>query len=184
MRKASFTANQPIPTLRLFGPQDVTAALSQEYPDLDSLRMETHAVQAFQTWQDRAYSFTAYRAYHAVDHLDALFYSVEEGQRAFLYATDTGSFPAETWSALSGRSFDVIILEETLGIENYTQHMGFDTFLEHIRRMRAEGMLRPGGLVIAHHLSHSGNPPHARLEAILEPHGVEVAYDGFEINLD
>jgi phosphoribosyl 1,2-cyclic phosphate phosphodiesterase len=117
-----------------------------------------------------------------VDHLESLFYSIDDGRHSFLYATDTGRFPADTWQALAGKTFDVIILEETMGDGLYTQHMGFNTFLEHAQRMRAEGMLRPGGRLIAHHMSHSGNPTHEKLQAIFTPHGVEVAYDGLEIN--
>ncbi len=183
MRGKGFTAQRDIPTLRLYGPREVGEMLAAEHPDLDLLRMESHTVRAFDRWQAGGYHFTAYRAYHAVDHLEALFYSVSDGRRAFLYATDTGSFPADTWQALEGQSFDAIIMEETMGTGVYSQHMGFETFLEHAARMRASGMLRPGGRLIAHHMSHTNNPPHAQVEAILTPHGVEVAYDGLEVIL-
>ena len=118
-----------------------------------------------------------------MESLEAFFYSVNDGKHAFLYATDTGRFPAETRQALAGRSFDVIILEETLGEGKYDQHLGFDSFLEEVQWMRSQGLLRPGGRVIAHHFSHSGNPSHAELEAFFTPHGVEAAYDGLEIML-
>jgi phosphoribosyl 1,2-cyclic phosphate phosphodiesterase len=183
MRKNDFTGGLTIPTLRLFGPREVSTALAQLVPDLSILQMEAHTVHAFDRWQSGPYACSAYRAYHAVDHLESLFYSVDDGQHAFLYATDTGPFPADTWQALAGKSFDVIILEETMGDGNYNQHLGFDTFLEHAQRMREEGMLRPGGRLVAHHLSHSNNPTHEKIEAILCPHGVEVAYDGLEISL-
>jgi phosphoribosyl 1,2-cyclic phosphate phosphodiesterase len=183
MRKGAFTGGTNIPILHLYGPQEVTDALAQTFPDPALPRLETRTVHAFDRWQDGPYSFTAYHAHHAVDFLETLFYSVDDGQHSFLYATDTGSFPADTWQALEGRSFDIIILEETLGDGTYSQHMGFATFFEHAQRMRTSGMLRPSGRLIAHHMSHSGNPTHAKLEAIFSPHGVEVAYDGLEINL-
>jgi phosphoribosyl 1,2-cyclic phosphate phosphodiesterase len=185
MRAPAFTNGRALPTLRLFGPREVTDMLQQTYHDLAPLRLEARRVQAFDHWKEGGYEFTAYRAYHALGYLEALFYSLSDGQHAILYATDTGSFPADTWQALEGKSFDVIILEETLGEADgeYSQHMGIGTCLEHARRMRAAGMLRPGGRLIAHHLSHTRNPTHARLAAILEPHGVEVAYDGMEILL-
>lgn len=183
MRGKAFTGGQSIPNLCLYGPRDISAALEQAYPDLSLLRMETHTVHAFDTWQEGGYFFSAYQAYHAVDYLETLFYSVEDGRHACLYATDTGRFPENTWQALAGKNFDVIILEETLGSGSYTQHMNFETFLEHTGRMRAEGMLRPGGRLIAHHLSHSGNPTHEKVQAILGPYGVEVAYDGLDIQL-
>jgi phosphoribosyl 1,2-cyclic phosphate phosphodiesterase len=182
MRDDTFTNRLPIPTLRLYGPRDVTDGLAKYYPDLRLLRMEAFTVKAFETWQNDGYIFTAYHAYHAVDHLECLFYSVEDGQNAILYATDTGPFPEDTWQALNGKSFDVIIMEETLGPGNYSQHMGFASFAETADKMRALGMLRPGGRLIAHHFSHSGNPTHEKLEAILNPFGAEVAYDGLEVN--
>ena len=183
MRKTDFTSGRSLPTLRLFGPQEVTAALAQRVPDLALLQMEAHTVHAFDCWQSGPYTFSAYQASHAVGYLEALFYSVEDGQHAFLYATDSGPFSADTWQALAGKSFDVIIMEETMGTGKSSSHQGLDSFLEHAQRMRAEGMLRPGGRLIAHHLSHTANPTHEKLEAILCPHGVEVAYDGLEISL-
>ncbi len=183
MRKPDFTAHLRIPTLRLYGPSDVAALFKEAGADLTEMRIELHTVHAFDRWQDNDYTFTAYRAYHGVGYLDALFYSIEDGQHAILYATDTGPFPADTWQALAGRSFDAIILEETLGDESYSQHLSISSHLEHADRMRSEGMLRPGGRIIAHHMSHTANPAHEKLEAILNPHGIEVGYDGMEVRL-
>jgi hypothetical protein len=97
--------------------------------------------------------------------------------------TDTGLLPDETWQALAGKSFDAIIMEETLGSGTYAQHMSFETFRETAARMRSEGLLRPGGRLFAHHFSHSGNPVHEELEAIFAADGVEVAYDGLVVDL-
>jgi phosphoribosyl 1,2-cyclic phosphate phosphodiesterase len=183
MRHANFTGGQPIRTMHVFGPQEVADTLNQLAPDLSLLRLQVSAVHAFDEWQAGGYHITAYRAYHAVDILETLFYSVDDGRHAFLYASDTGLFPDDTWQALQGRTFDAIILEETMGYGSYSQHIGFDTFLEMAGKIRAAGMLRPNGRLIAHHMSHSGNPTHEKVEAILNPHGVEVAYDGLEVVL-
>jgi phosphoribosyl 1,2-cyclic phosphate phosphodiesterase len=201
MRAPSFTARQPLPpcggdealppcggdealpTLALYAPADALAILRQAYPDLDILHLDVHSVGPFENWESGGYQVSSYQAYHAVGRYQCLLYSVDDGQHSFLYATDTGDFPAATWQALAGRSFDVIILEETIGSGEYSQHMNFEHFLEHTHRFRAEGHLRPGGRIIAHHLSHSWNPTHAKVEAVLGPHGVEVAYDGMEVIL-
>lgn len=185
MRGQPFTARLPIPTLNLFGPPDAIQAVHQAYPHLDELRMTAQAVNAFTTWETNGYQMTSYQAYHAIGgELTCLFYSISDGKHNILYATDTGPFPEATWQALSGRVFDVMILEETLGNGTYAAHLGFEGFLDHCRRFTREGLLKPGGRIIAHHLSHSGNPPHAELEAILNPHGVEVAYDGMIVDLE
>ncbi|MBE0696889.1 MAG: metal-dependent hydrolase, partial [Anaerolineaceae bacterium] len=99
MRAKSFTGGQQIPLLKLFGPQEVAAVLSDTYTDLAALHLETQTVHAFDRWENNGYKFSAFHAYHAVGNLEALFYSVDDGQHAFLYATDTGSFPEDTWQA-------------------------------------------------------------------------------------
>jgi phosphoribosyl 1,2-cyclic phosphate phosphodiesterase len=183
MRSDVFTGGRPPPLLHLYGPREVVKALvdNQHAPQEDHL--EVHPVHAFDTWQRGRYSITAYRAYHAVETLEALFYSVEDGQHALLYATDTGSFTQDTRQALLGRSFDVIIMEETMGEGNYEQHLGFASFSKQVQWIHSAGLLRPDGRVIATHFSHSGNPLHEELGTIFNPQGVEVAYDGLEINL-
>lgn len=183
MRRAAFTGGVEIPIMRVFGPQEVTDTLEGMDGDPALMRIETHTVHAFDCWQHRGYTFTAYCAYHAIDTLETLFYSIEDDAHAVLYATDTVPFPEETWQALSGKTFDVVILEETMGAGVYSQHQSFESFVQHAERLRAEGILRPGGRMIAHHMSHSGNPPHEKVEAVLGPHGVEVAYDGLDIRL-
>jgi phosphoribosyl 1,2-cyclic phosphate phosphodiesterase len=183
MRANPFSGILPPPTMHLFGPQDVVAILAEDFPDLTALHLESQTVHAFDTWVCGGYTFTAFHAFHAVESLEALFYSVDDGKHAILYATDTGIFPEDTRQALTGRSFDVIVLEETLGTGKYDQHLGFDTFLEQVQWMRSSGMLRPGGRVIAHHFSHAGNPPHGELEAKLRPFDVEAAYDGLVVEL-
>jgi phosphoribosyl 1,2-cyclic phosphate phosphodiesterase len=183
MRADAFTGKLPPPTLHLYGSRDVAGILNESFPDQTVIHLESHTVRAFESWQSGGYTITAYRAFHAVDSLEALFYSLEDGKHAILYATDTGSFPEDTRQALMGRSFDVIILEETMGEGNYEQHLGFDSFLEQVEWIHAVGLLRPGGRVIATHFSHSGNPLHTELEVIFRPYEVEVAFDGMEINL-
>jgi phosphoribosyl 1,2-cyclic phosphate phosphodiesterase len=182
MRLDTFTARLPIPTLRMFGPQEVTGAFLQPgAPDPALMRMALTTVHAFEHWQVDGYSIQAYRAQHALGSLEALFYSIDDGRSAFLYASDTGPFPADTWQALAGRSFDAIVMEETMGSGVYDQHMGFDDYLKTAGRMRSMGLLRPNGRLLAHHFSHTSNPDHAQLEAFFSPHGVEVAYDGLEV---
>lgn len=183
LRHRHFTPQQEIPTLQVFGPREVQEKLAQFSPDLSAQHLAARMVHAFDTWQHGGYTFTAYHANHAVGELEALFYGIEDGKHAVLYASDTGPFPEDTWMALAGRSFDVIIMEETMGYNPFPQHMNFETFLATAERMRAQGMLRPGGRLIAQHLSHLFNPAHDQIEAMLCPHGVEVAYDGLTVRL-
>ena len=207
MRRETFTAHVAVPTLHLFGPKEVIEAFPRpaELPapsalpeistwskpaqepgntiELAALRMRVTGVHAFERWQAGTYRCQAFRAHHAVGALEALFYSIDDGQKAFLYASDTGPFPEDTWQALAGQAFDAIIMEETMGSGAYNQHMGFEDFFQHVTRMREMSLLRPGGRLIATHFSHTSNPSHGELEAIFNPRGIEVAYDGLTLDL-
>jgi phosphoribosyl 1,2-cyclic phosphate phosphodiesterase len=186
LRAPTFTARLAIPTLTLFGSLDVPAALAASKLDLALLKVEPHAVAAFDSWSHAGYTFRAFEARHGVGQLPqltCLFYAISDGQRSVLYATDTGDFPDATWQALAGCQFDAIVLEETLGSGDYGNHLDMRRFIAHVRRFRAEGMLKPGARIIAHHLSHAWNPVHAKVEAVLGPEGVEVAYDGMRVEL-
>ncbi len=183
MRADAFTGKQPPPELRLYGSNDIAVIMDGLFPDPAALHIGLHTVRAGDSWQSGPYAVTAYRAFHAVETLDALFYSVDDGQHAILYATDTGLFPEDTRQALLGRSFDVVVLEETMGSGDYEGHLGFETFPEQVRWIRQAGLLRPGGRILATHFSHSGNPLHEELVARFSPLGVEIAYDGLEIVL-
>ncbi len=131
------------------------AKIHDALPNLDDVLTDTQAVAAFETREHNGYRFASYRAFHAEGHIEALFYSVDDGRHRFLYATDTGPFPEATWQALAGQMLDAIVIEETMGSGEYPQHMNAQKFLARYRRLQEEGMLRPGSRMIATHISHN-----------------------------
>ena len=181
-RKQGMTRVRP-PRLKLFAPSDVIQAIQSALPGLDDVLTDTQAVTAFENWEHNGYRFTSYQAFHGEGRIEALFYSVYDGRRRFLYATDTGPFPEATWQALASQTFDAVILEETMGPGEYHQHMNTQTFLAHYCRFKDSGMLRSGGQVYATHIGHNWNPPHDQVVELLGPHGVVVAYDGLTLEL-
>ena len=52
------------------------------------------------------------------------------------YAVDGAPDGEEGLYKAENYDYDAIVLEETLGDGKYTQHMGFDTFVEHAEKMR------------------------------------------------
>lgn len=183
MRRKDFTSDTTPEFAAIFGSSDIKTALEEPFSDLSSMRLEAHVVTPGERWQHIGYAFQAFRAQHGNGELRCLFYSIDEGKRRVLYATDTGAFYDETWQALTGQRFDAIILEETMGRRDSTQHTGITGFLDHADRFRREGMLLPGGQMIATHFSHTANPLHDELVAFFAPHGVTVAYDGMSVDL-
>jgi len=171
------------PRLRIFGPPQVMEAVLLAVDHPEAVLVDLRAVEPFESWEHGGYGFAAYPATHGAGRLQCRLYSVSDGRQSFLYACDTGPLPDVTWRALSGETYDAIILDETLGLGERYGHMSLDQFADHHVRFRAEGMLKAGGRMIAQHFSHMWNPVHDELVRILEPQGVVVAYDGLEIDL-
>mgnify|MGYP000880276363 CR=1 FL=1 len=88
--------------------------------------------------------------------------------------------------AYPAQGYDAVVMDETMGTvptNGDSQHLGLDAVIAYRRQFEREGLLRPGARFIAHHFSHGANPHHEALEEILQPHGIEVAYDGWRLAL-
>ncbi len=181
-RSSGFTPVRP-PRAALFAPPDVIQSMRETRHSPEDVLLDVRAVGPFETWEAGGYRFASFLANHGHGQHQCQFYSVDDGRARVLYATDTGPFPDATWQALAGQSFDAIVLEETMGYGQYPEHMNLEAFLDHQRRFQQDRMLRPGGRIIATHISHNWNPVHDKLIGILEPHGIIVAHDGLEVIL-
>jgi phosphoribosyl 1,2-cyclic phosphate phosphodiesterase len=149
----------------------------------DRLNLQLHPVQALLPFQAGAYRVTAFSAQHS-PILGCLLFAIEADGRAIFYGTDTGPLSADTWRAFHdlGMRFDVVILDHTYGLDQADgQHLNAEQLVEHVARMRREGLLADGARALATHISHPSNPPHSELAEVAAKHGYEVAYDGLTI---
>lgn len=106
--------------------------------------------------------------------------------RAVFYGTDTATLFEQTWQAFRDHNihFDVVILDHTYGPEQPgSDHLSAHQVIEHVARMRAEGVLLSNGRAFATHIAHEGNPAHPELVVFAKQHGYEVAYDGLVIEI-
>ncbi len=110
---------------------------------------------------------------------EAVLYDITapDGAR-LLYATDTGPLPAATLDAVSGRAYDLVLLDETFGTitDHGTGHLDLATFPHALAELRRRGALTPATEVIAVHLGHH-NPPGPELERILAAWGARAVPD-------
>ena len=116
----------------------------------------------------------------------SLLYALFDGKTAILYATDTLPFDANLWALLRSwaHPFSCAILDHTYGPGTQGGgHMNADQVAETARLLRAHRLLTKQGRVLATHLSHEGNPPHAKLSAWAAERGYEIAYDGLTLEL-
>ena len=182
LRKAPYTAT-PLPMLEIYGPPHAAALLSSlpsEYAE--SARFHANAVVPGDVWARGRYSFVALRATNGTE--TPIIYAVDDGQRRVLHATDTGPLRDETWTAIRGCTYDAVIIDETNGRAGTSStHLGIDDVIGYRAAFEREGLLRDGGRFIATHFGHGANPCHEDLDDLLRPFGIEVAYDGWQLDL-
>ena len=149
----------------------------------ERLNLEIHQIEALQSFAVGPYRVTALPANH--DPLvDPLLFAVEADGRSIFYGTDTATLPEETWRAFHRHRlrFDVVILDHTYGPdEPGSDHLNAWQFIDHVARMREEGLLADNARAFATHIAHEGNPAHPELADFAARHGYEIAYDGLTV---
>jgi phosphoribosyl 1,2-cyclic phosphate phosphodiesterase len=149
----------------------------------ERLNLEIHQVEALQSFAVGPYRVTAFPANHDPT-VEPLLYAVEADGRTIFYGTDTATLPEETWQGFHQHKmrFDVVILDHTYGPdEPGSDHLNAHQFIEHVARMREEGLLTDKARAFATHISHPGNPVHPELVDFAAQYGYEIAYDGLTI---
>jgi len=149
------------------------------------LNLKLYSVEPFLSFKLGHYRVTAFPANHAPT-MGALLYAIKSKNGCIFYGTDTGILPDQVWQGFHKHNmrFDVVILDHTYGFNPPgADHLNADQFIEHITRMRDEGLLTQNARVFATHIAHAGNPPHPALAAFAKQHGYEVAYDGLGLEI-
>lgn len=149
----------------------------------ERLNLEIHQIEALQSFTAGPYQVTAFPANHDPT-VDPLLYAIEADGRSVFYGTDTAELPEETWQAFHQHElrFDVLILDHTYGPdEQGSDHLSACQFIEHMARMREEGLLADQARVLATHIAHEGNPVHPELADFAARHKYEIAYDGLVV---
>jgi phosphoribosyl 1,2-cyclic phosphate phosphodiesterase len=149
----------------------------------ERLNVETHQVEALQSFAVGPYQVTAFPANHD-PAVDPLLYAVQKDGYSLFYGTDTDTLPEETWRGFHHHRlrFDLVILDHTYGPGKVgIDHLGAPKFIEHMARLREEHLLAPRARIFATHIAHDANPPHPELASYAAEHGYEIAYDGLEV---
>ena len=112
-------------------------------------------------------------------------YVVTVGERNVLCAWDTGWYEDdETWRYLETLRLYCVIMECTCGpVKCERNHMDFEHHLAAKERLANAGAISSDCVFVATHFSHNVGLLHDELEHILNPHGVQVAYDGMTITI-
>lgn len=113
-----------------------------------------------------------------------LFFAIRSGEKHLLIANDTGYFSEPVWEYLAKLDFqfDLVIADGTCGkVDVRDGHMGGKWCVELKTRLTKMGKLSPSCRYFLNHFSHNGGLVHSELEAMFGPHGMEIGFDGAEI---
>lgn len=147
------------------------------------LNLKIHQIEALQSFGVGDYQVTALPANHD-PVVDPLLYAIQAEGRSIFYGVDTAAFPEETWQGFHRHKlkFDIVVLDHTYGPEEPgSDHLSAHQVIEHLDRMRAEGLLTETARAFATHIAHEGNPAHPELVDFATHHGYEIAYDGLTV---
>ena len=147
------------------------------------MNLEVFPVKPFESVRIGNYDAIAFPTDHDTV-LDSLLWAVTENDFTLFYGTDTDLLLAETWKAFREKNlkFNVVVLDHTYGPgTDGGGHLNAEKFVQQIQRMKAEHFLADYARILATHISHEGNPPHAELSEYAARFGYEIAYDGLVI---
>ena len=144
-----------------------------------------HEITPFTPFTVGEYKITPLNANHCPL---AVIYLIEKGDKAILYANDTGLFPEDTLEYLktAGVKLDLVSYDCTYG----TWHRGnlghLDLPEDIITRdtLGSLGLLKSGCRHVITHISHNnGGHTHDSLSAVAEAEGFTLAYDGLTVEI-
>jgi len=147
------------------------------------MNLEIFPVKPFESLKIGNYEAIAFPSDHDTT-VESLLWAVTENDFTLFYGTDTDTLPDETWKGFQEKNlkFNVVVLDHAYGPGvDSSGHLNADRFVQQIRRMKEEELLTDHARILATHISHEGNPPHAELSEYAARIGYEVAYDGLMI---
>lgn len=144
-------------------------------------RLACEELAAFISRDIAGYTVIALPALH--DRRENCFiYMIGRNGKWLLYGNDTGVFPESTWRFIRNHPFDLISLDCTTGKKaEGSNHMGVPDLIGIKQRLTENGCTHDKTVFVATHFSHNGGLLHDELEALLNPHGYLVAYDGLAV---
>lgn len=179
----------------MFVPQPVTTPLNILAPrtTLDKLcrQLEGEAVpvsmKAIEPWSTVPFGrwqVTALVANHDPEQT-CFNYLISDGSSTLLYATDTGWYSEPTWEFLKDKRIDAAVIEASKGLSEggYSGHMNAAEVIRMREWLMENGVMSTEAPVVTTHHSHLGGVLHEGLEAILNPHAIQVGYDGMVVEI-
>ena len=184
MRRHPYVASDPIETLHVYGNEAVEQIIvnrreTPKYTPCNDFRR----AKPFEPIEVEGYRVTPLPALHNPKE-ECLFYAIEHGEKALLYAHDTGVFPESVWEYFlkAKLRFNLVSLDCTLMTrKDGKNHMGIPDCIEVRQKLVSIGAADTKTIFVLNHFSHNGGLNHDALCRAGEAEGFVVSYDGMEI---
>lgn len=179
-----FAHNLKNAPVKIHGNKSVTDMITS-YPWGCHLPIELITLEPFVPVKANHLTLTPIIASHMPNE-QCLNYVIQSDTATVLYTADSGEYQnPQTIDFISSLKFDHLIVECTLGTLNYpaTGHMTFQAVLDLREKLAKNGAVSSGTPVTITHFSHNIGLLHEELEAIANPEGIRVAYDGMKIEV-
>jgi len=184
-RRKGFCQVPPDSLLHIWGNPHVMHAAREMPSSAEELQMALHTIRAWEAFEPQpGVVVTPIEGSHASEEEQALNFVIDVGGTSVLLGNDTGYYDETTWERIADLRLDIVFMDSTYGeVDSCAHHMGLPWVVKTRDRMAELGALRPDARFIATHFSHNGNLTHAELVERYGAEGIEVAYDGMEIEL-
>ena len=178
-RHGCYAHNLRVPTVKIIGSKTTLSSFAQPIENVEFV-----TIKEYETITLDGYTITALPARHHINN-GALIYIIK-GEKTILYAHDTGYFYDEVFDYIgkSGLTFDMATFDCTnvdIPIDDNGTHMGFANIERVIKRLCDLGAITDKTVKYVNHFSHNGNPIHDILEDRAKTYGLNVSYDGCNV---
>ncbi|MBQ9326829.1 MAG: hypothetical protein IJ246_13780 [Clostridia bacterium] len=176
----------PIQDLTIYGNAFTEEALRRIW-DADTFqknRMTFVRIQEGEAFSACGYRITPVRGHHGQPGFSHS-YIIEKDGRCLLYALDSGHFDPDQQEILRQHVYHTVIMEGTYGLNSAgdENHMSLKKNLEWLQFFHYNHLCGEGFRFYLTHMSPHWCPPHDQYVDIAGKQGLEVAYDGLEIEI-
>lgn len=173
-----------IPELNIYGNKFVIDLLNQSFKINSSHKMVLNEIHEGIEFENNGYQIFPIRGNHGLEKGFAHSYVIKKDEKCLLYALDSGSFDEDQLELIKRFKYDIIIMEGTTGLnESYGGHMCLINNIHMRDLLNKSGCLKKDSRFILTHMSPHWCPPHDWYESIVETERMELAYDGWQIEI-
>ena len=149
--------------------------------------LTVHEIPLLREVKAGQYTVTALPANHKTDVADErpVHFIIEKDDKRIFYGCDGAWFVTETWYHMKKFTFDLIILDGTLGDAEgdwrIFEHNNLPMTEIMSESIRKSGMLKDGGKIFISHLSLYSHGSQQDVEKRLQQSDIKVAYDNLDV---